>query len=198
MGTQCNRELAHQPDPVYKYLEKLTLSPYKKVYSINDTIWVQFSTTEKSLFDKLSGTRISTDTTNLSAALTLFRRSPRTDDIGFFCDITSWTGLDVNLSSPLPGRNAALLQTGCGNEPYFFKFGFILKKSGVYTLEPTAIILPCPDKKEISPSRFFFNFDLADCNKDIWLTIASQVRGGGVNYIDVGIDRKEIFVFRVE
>jgi hypothetical protein len=64
MGTQCGKDFI-TPSPTYEFSEKLSLTPYKKVYSINDTIWVQFQTNDKSLYDKISNSRISTDTTFL-------------------------------------------------------------------------------------------------------------------------------------
>ena len=73
MGTQCGKDYI-TPDPTYEYLEKLSLTLYQKVYSINDTIWVQFQTNDKSLYDKKSNSRISTDTTFLRGGFYYHKR----------------------------------------------------------------------------------------------------------------------------
>ena len=51
-------------------------------------------------------------------------------------------------------------------------------------------------KKEFMNASFKLMFDLADCNKDIWLTIPAIQRDG--QNTDARIDNKEIFVFKVE
>jgi len=88
--------------------------------------------------------------------------------------------------------------TGCNNQPYFFKAGFVVKKTGVFTLEPGALVSPCPDKKADVPSSFIFTFDLADCNKDVWLSVRAQSLSGLDSYVDPDIDTKRIFVFKVQ
>ena len=35
-------------------------------------------------------------------------------------------------------------------------------------------------------------------NKSVWQPVVEQVRGYSINYTDVGINRKEIFAFKVE
>ena len=86
MGTQCGKDII-TPNPTYEFSEKLSLTPYKKVYSINDTIWVQFQTNDKSLYDKISNSRISTDTTFLRGGFYYYRRYPNENVQEFFCDV---------------------------------------------------------------------------------------------------------------
>ena len=88
--------------------------------------------------------------------------------------------------------------TDCNSTKYFFKVGFIPKKTGVYSIEPNISAVDCPNKVIRNFNTTSFIFDLADCNKDIWLSIPSASRGGELGFTDVRIDRKEIFVFKVE
>lgn len=198
MGLQCGKEFPPEIIPVYKYAENLTLTPFKKVYAIDDTIWVQFQTTNKTLYDKLSNRRLSTDTTFLKVFFNLTRQYPVEFNLENYADVTVQNGLNVNFGPVIAPRDGLTFNTDCNNDPYFFKVGIVLKKTGVFSLEPGAIVTPCPDKKSVLPSSFIFTFDLADCNKDVWLPIASQSNNGLGSYIDVGIDRKEVFAFKVE
>ena len=198
MGLQCRKEFPPEIIPVYQYAEKLTLTPFKKVYAIDDTIWVQFQTTDKTLYDKLSGRRISTDTTLLNVYFNLVRQYPVEFNVENYADVTVENGLDVNFGPVIAPRDGLTFRTDCINNPYFFKAGFVLKKTGVYTLEPGAIVASCPDKKANVPSSFIFTFDLPDCNYDVWQSVGSQPYSGLYGYVDIDIPRKQIFAFKVE
>ncbi|MEO8820621.1 MAG: hypothetical protein ABI267_03655, partial [Ginsengibacter sp.] len=184
--------------PVYQYAENLTLAPFKKVYAIGDTIWVQFQTADKTLYDKLSGGHISTDTTFLKVNFDLTRQYPLEFNLENYAEVKVENGLDVNFEPVIAPRDGLTFNTDCGNNPYFFKAGFVLKKTGIFTLQPGAVVTPCPGKKSVLPSSFIFTFDLPDCNYDVWQPIATQSNNGLDSYIDVGIKRKQVYAFKVE
>jgi hypothetical protein len=199
MAVRCQKEISSpQIIPVYQYVEKLTLAPFKKVYAINDTIRVQFQTTNKTLYDKLSDRRIATDTTFLNVNFNLVRQYPVGFNLENYATVTVENGLDVDFAPVIAPRNALTFKTGCVDSLYFFKAAFVLKKTGVFTLEPTALVSPCPDKKVNIPSTFVFTFDLADCNKDVWSAIERQSLSGIGSYVSPLIERKQIFAFKVE
>ncbi|HEY5327449.1 MAG TPA: hypothetical protein VIJ27_10655 [Mucilaginibacter sp.] len=95
MGLQCRKEYPPEIIPVYQYAEKLTLSPFKKVYAIDDTIWVQFQTPDKTLYDKLSGRRLSTDTTFLNFFFDLTRQYPLEFNLENYAEVIVQNGLNV-------------------------------------------------------------------------------------------------------
>lgn len=198
MGLQCGKEAPAQIIPVYQYAENITLTPFKKVYAINDTIWVQFQTTDKTLYDKLSGRHLSTDTTFLKVFFNLTRQYPVEFNTENYADVTVENGLNVTFGPVISPTDGLTFNTDCDNKPYFFKVGIVLKKTGVFTLEPGAVVTPCADKKSVLPSSFNFTFDLSDCNYDVWRPIASQSNNGLDSYIDVGIQRKQVYAFKVE
>ncbi len=200
MGVQCRKEYHATPMviPVYSYAEKVTLTPFKKVYALNDTIWVQFQTTDKTLYDELSGSNLSTDTTFLTVDFDLIREYPAEFNLEDYAEVTVENGLEVSFGPIVAPRDVLTFRTDCGNGPYFFKAGFVLKKTGVFALDPLAMVTPCPDKKIVLPSTFSFTFDLPDCNSDIWQSIEDKSVNGRDSYIGVGIDRKQIFAFKVE
>lgn len=88
--------------------------------------------------------------------------------------------------------------TDCNSNKYFFRVGFIPKETGIYSIEPNIIAADCANKiiRNYSTSKFIF--DLADCNKDVWLSIPPASRGGELGSTDVSVDKKELFVFKVE
>jgi hypothetical protein len=197
MGFQCNKDLV-APEPVHEYAEKLSLSPYKKIYSINDTIWLQFQTTNKALFDKRTGTQIRTDTTYLQAIFHLFRRYPAGAAVEFFSEVKTDSVQDLSFTPLYTYYNTLSFKTSCSSSRYFFRAGFILKKTGIYSLEPNGSLAACAGKYNLPYTTFRFTFDLPDCNKDIWLSIPVQSRGGETGFTDRRIDEKEIFLFKVE
>ena len=197
MSFQCNKDHP-APRPTYEYAEKLTLTPYGKSYAVNDTIWVQFQTADKTLFDKLSSNRISTDTTFLRVQFNFHRRYPIGNTVELFSDVRVENALDVSYASLYTYYNVLDFKTDCGNNRYFFRIGFVPKKIGVYSIEPNGNVSPCPNKVSFPYTAFKFTFDLADCNKDVWLSIPPQSRSGELGHTDVSIDKKEMFVFKVE
>lgn len=94
--------------------------------------------------------------------------------------------------------NVLNFTTDCNSNKYFFKVGFIPKETGIYSIEPKIIAADCANKiiRNYSTSKFIF--DLADCNKDVWLSIPPASRGGELGSTDVSVDKKELFVFKVE
>ena len=144
MGLQCGKEFPPQIIPVYQYAENLTLTPFKKTYAVGDTIWVKYQTADKTLYDKLSSRRISTDTTFLKVNFELTRQYPLEFNIEKYADVTVENGLDVNFEPVTAPSDLLTFNTSCNNDPYFFKAGFILKKTGVFTLSPDAQVASCP------------------------------------------------------
>jgi len=197
MGFHCYRD--YPPiKPTYEFIEKLSLTPYKKTYAVGDTIWVQFQTTDKSLFDKLSGNRIPTDTTYFQVNFNFQKRYPIPYTVELFSDTKVDSALDVSFTPLSNLYNTLNFKTACSSNRYFFRVGFIPKKTGVFSIEPHGIFISCPNKLNLPYSTFKFTFDLADCNKDVWLSIPAQSRGGELGFTDVRIDQKEIFVLKVE
>lgn len=190
MGFQCDKDV-----PAYRFAEKLSLSPYRKSYAVGDTIWVQFQTANKTLFDKLSGSRIATDSTFILLNFKLNRYYPIGSAAELFGDIKVDNGLDVSFTSLSTYVNILSFKTDCSNSAYFFRVGFVPKMKGVYAVEPNGDVVPCQTSKRFPYSIFQFAFDLADCNKDVWLSLPPESRGGDLN---VKIDKKEIFMFKVE
>lgn len=197
MGFHCSKDYI-ELKPKYEFLEQLTLTPYKKVYSIDDTITVQFQTIDKKLFDKLSNSLISVDTSQLNVGFYYHRRYPQGTQEEFFCETKVENPLDLSFTTEYPWYNVLTYMTDCSTPNYIIKASFIPKKTGIYSLEPFISNQFCPNKIDKPHTTTQFMFDLADCNKDIWFSIPPSSRGGELGFTDVRIHKKEIFVFKVE
>ncbi len=197
MGFQCGKEYI-EVKPAYRFVEKLTLTPYKKVYAVNDTITVQFQTSDKKLFDELSNSLIPTDTSQLAVGFYYHRRYVIGTQSEFFCEVNIDNPLDLSFTAQNSRYNVLSYRTSCAASNYYFKASFIPKKTGIYSLEPIIAQQYCLNKVNRPYTTTTFVFDLTDCNKDVWLSIPAASRGGELGFIDVKIDRKELFVFKVE
>lgn len=197
MGFQCYKDYQLSP-PTYEFAEKMELSPYKKIYSINDTIWIEFRTADKSLYDKASRRRINTDTTSFSQFFYYHKRYPSSSLGDIFCSTVVLAGVNPVFGTPI-WYNTLKLDSECSANFYHFKVGFIPKTTGIYSIELPGNIgpKPCPGKLSFFTYVYGFTFDLADCNKDVYLSIPPQSRSGQEGFTDVKIDKKEIFVFEV-
>lgn len=197
MGFQCGKENI-ELKPAYTFVEKLTLTPYKKTYAVNDTITVQFQTSDKKLFDELSNSLIATDTSQLAVGFYYHKRYVIETQSEFFCEVNIDNPIDLSFTAQSSRYNVLSYRTSCAAANYFFKASFIPKKTGIYSLEPVITQQYCQNKVIRPYTKTKFLFDLADCNKDVWFSIPAAARGGELGFTDVRIDRKELFVFKVE
>lgn len=197
MGLQCGKEQIER-NPKYEFFEKLTLTPYKKIYSINDTITIQFQSNDKKLFDKLSNSLISIDTSQLKVGFYYHKRYVIGNQPEFFCETKVDNPIDLSFTTLYSGYNFLTFKTNCSAPNYYFKASFIPKKTGIYSLEPFITHQYCQNKIDRPYTTIKFIFDLADCNKDVWLSIPPASRGGELGSTDLKIDKKEMFVFKVE
>lgn len=197
LGFTCGRDYA-EPVPTYKFAEKLTLTPYQKEYAVNDTIWVGFQTADRTLFDQLSNARIATDTSSLMLNISYSRSYPVFGPPGLLCEVKLLNGVDFALTQQYDYHTLLRFATDCANQRYFFRVGFIPKQTGTYSINPQAYLNKCASKQAEPHTEFRLTFDLADCNKEVFLAIPPASRSGQLGYTDMAIERKELFFFRVK
>lgn len=195
MGFQCEEEVR---EPDFAFSTALKLSPYKKIYSINDTITVELTTNNKQLLDRLSNSLIPLDTTQLAINIFGIKRFPVPSLPEMLCDIQVENITNSTFDTSTLGNNRLYFLTGCLSPTFNFRAKFIPKKTGIFSIELGSQIEYCPGKIKSLFASSRFTFDLADCNKDIWLAIPASARERETGYTDVRIDKKEIFIFKVE
>ncbi|GAB3194910.1 hypothetical protein GCM10027293_04210 [Pontibacter aydingkolensis] len=69
MGFQCGDDYLPEPEPAQIFKETLSLNPFKKTYSIGDTIWIETNINDKHLFDSKSGREVLVDSVSLPIEL---------------------------------------------------------------------------------------------------------------------------------
>lgn len=193
-GFQCERDF----EPVkisHEFAEKLALFPYKKTYSLNDTIWVQFSSTNKRLFDKITNSRISADTMYLHSRFEYAKLFPN-DTTPVNCKPIINTGSFAGFTSSHNGIDYVWVQTNCTNNQFAIKLGFVPLQKGTFLISPSGMMQNCPGKQKYLATTFAWTFDLADCNKDIvqQLSLSANKKAE----IEAKIDGKEAFAFKVD
>jgi hypothetical protein len=196
---KCYRDDIPEPKPVYDFAEKIILSPYKKTYAITDTIWLQFKTTDKKLFDKISNSRVSTDTTHLYMHFNYSKLYPFYNVANSeLCSVVFTGNLNYSSFTRPEFYNVIEVDTDCNSNFYFIKIGIVPKNTGIFLISIGASVRNCPNKKVHSYIKTSFTFDLADCNKDVFLSIPASSRGAGQDLTELQLDNKELFAFKVE
>lgn len=190
MSVQCEDGYV---EPAYKYIiqETLSLTPYKKTYTIGDTIWVETNIpTGKYLYDSKTFQRVLIDSVSLPLNLSYYNlyKNP-TVVIGGF--------VKAVYVDPVERRNQGLsFSYGCKQPNYNFKIGLVLLTPGIYSLNihDQNTFSSCITNPTASYSRIFYKFDVADTNKDVFLSIPAISRGG---HNTEKIDAKEEFIVEV-
>ncbi len=201
MATQCRKE--YNEPAKYNFRELVNLFPAKKTYNVNDTIFISFKTNSKTLFDFLSNQRLSSTSVKFIFGATILPKySTPINPTGGFCTFILPSGVVGNYYSSQSGTNS-YFQVDCDSlSGYDIKIGVILKYSGIYVLNlPDGILLaPCNGQTNPYTSSFLqFTYNLADCNKDIYLSIPSANRKEyPTGFTEAQIDFKVAYAFNVQ
>ena len=201
MGTQCRKDkIALQ----YSFLEKIELYPAQKSYRVGDTIWLQSTNSTKMLFDQKTGQEIIADTVGINFGFGFNSRyfvlSPLNPPNGF-CDFILVNGVNLNIHLDTYGTGAHF-GFGCSPNGNTFKLGIVPKFNGIYSLDIGGFgyVGGCSNRISVFPnSTIEYRFNLADCNKDIYLSIPPNSRGeSSKGYTEGEIDNKKVFILKVE
>ncbi len=201
MGTQCHKdEIEFQ----YHFIEKINLVPAQKSYNIGDTIWLQYSNPTKRLYDNKTSQLISADTVAIGFLIGFNSRyDAPVNPTGGFCDFVSASGTTFNIHYDVYGTSA-LFGFGCNsNNNYNFSIGIIPRQKGIYSLDlwgAPRSVTGRPNRISYFPlSTIAYRFNIADCNKDIYLEIPTNSRGDSPKrYTESEIDKKEVYIVKVE
>lgn len=203
-GFQCHK-YDIEPMPIQQsFREKISLFPAQKIYNVNDTIWLKFTTTDKTLFDTISKQRLSTDLVRFNFGSILIPKYNTPNNISnSFCKfITANNVTPYYDTTQLYSRVS--YDVGCDAQPsYNIQLGIVLKYPGIYLLNPSGIargLQPCANQTNPYPSsELYFTYDLPDCNKDVFLSIPPAHREEyPAGAIQRNIDAKFSFALKVQ
>ena len=195
MGFQCD-EYPPEPEPTYIFKETLSLSPFKKSYSVGDTIWIGTSLNDKHLFDSKTGREVLVDSVSLPMELSysaLYQVYTRSEG---FCKVVTSKPVEAKTQN-YELTTHILASYGCNQPDYRFKIGLVLLSTGVYSLKIVEKInfYNCLKPQQYAKrSQISYTFNLNDTNKDVFLAIPAISRGG-LN--TEKIDSKEEYIVKV-
>ncbi|GHA75263.1 hypothetical protein [Pontibacter akesuensis] len=186
MSWQCG-EYA-EPDYTHIIREKVDLYPYKKAYAVGDTIWIDTNITDRFLYDEKISQRVEIDSVALPLKLSFNKLYKRYQgETGPF--------FEAIYADPVQKHPEYLFFTYACNQPdYDFRVGIVLLKPGIYSLvlHDQNYFSNCIT--EGAYSRIYYTFNVADSNKDVFLSIPAISRGG-LN--TDRMDSKEEFIVQV-
>jgi hypothetical protein len=202
MDFRCGKdpEVTFQND----FVEKIDLFPAQKTYHIGDTVWVQYVNADNKFLDIRTSQRILADSLSVIFQVSLNAQyNTAVNPVAGFCDFVTPAG--VNAGRSLGHFGTGTYQTfGCGTgNNYNFKIGIVFKEKGIFTVELTQErqVIRCSNRVNSFPnSTLEYEFNFADGNKDIYLSIPLATRGGNSasGYTERRIDEKKVFVLRVD
>lgn len=195
MATQCRKDKIFS----YNFSEKIDLYPEQKIYQLGDTIWLQHTNAANTLYDSHSNQYFSVDTLCIGFGTSGSTDYNLPDDpTNIFCNYI-FNGINV-------GATPYFVHTfGCTNGGTFnFKVGMVLNKTGTFSIRfGTGAVTSCSSTGVyingvgLPYSNISYKFNVADGNKDIYLSITPARRGSKEDTYQL-IDDKEIFFFKVE
>jgi len=188
----------------YNFAEKLDLFPAQKLFHVGDTVWVQYVNTDNMFLDTKTGKRIQADSLYINFDLTLNALyNTAVNPPGGFCEFVPPVGM---IAGRWPGQyyTKTAIDVGCATSyNYNFKLGIVLKEKGIFSVDMfrDMLVQECGNRgKEFPESNIEFAFNLADGNKDIFLSIPLASRGGdsGSKEVEKRIDDRIAYVLRVD
>ncbi|MHA4847642.1 hypothetical protein ACX0G7_25980 [Flavitalea antarctica] len=200
-GFQCDKE--EPAPPKQSFVERMALTPAKKVYHIGDTLWLKFITSDKTLLDTISNQRLSSSSLKIffGASVVPLFQTPA-DPVDGYCNFITPANTVADLRTSKYGTIVSF-DVGCDNATsYDVQIGIILKYSGFYALR-------LPDWAELKVCRnvvnpypaasLLFRYDLTDLNNDVYNTIPSSARRDFPNgFNELLINLKAAYAFHVQ
>lgn len=191
----------------HHFLQKVDLTPYKKIYHIGDTIRFEFTGTGKMLFDTITNSFVKADSVGFvvrtgMARLNKFEGAGRIRPEHFF---TSSDGTNFALTATDLDFGVTWFYTrvtACGAGPdLHFSAGIIPRYAGVYEVDLFSEhdAYNCYSGVN-SRADIDFVFNLQDCNGDLVTSMGDSLKISPADTADYTrlAAQKKIFFFRVE
>ncbi len=201
IGFQCEKDYIDPPRQ--RFLEKVNLAPAQKLYNVNDTIWLKYTTTNKTFLDTISGRRLPTNNIKFSFGATLLPKyqTPLNPTDGF-CKFILPNNVTAQYITNQSGTSTYFTVDCDNTSAYNIQLGIVLKYQGIYVLNlPDGITLePCTNQTNPYPSaRVQFIYDLPDCNNDVYLSIPATARQEfPIGFTEAQINFKVAYALKVQ
>jgi hypothetical protein len=188
--------------PEQSFAEKVSLTPAQKFYKIGDTIWLNFVTPDKTLFDTISKQRLPTNAVKFRFGTYLLAKYETPDNPAEgYCHFILPSNITANNSTTKEGTTTSFY-LGCDNSSnYNASIGIVLKYKGYYVIDMFggSPIEPCANQSNpYRNSGISFSFDVNDTNKDVYLTIPASFRNDTAGHTERWLDRKFAYALKVQ
>ncbi len=189
----------------YHFLQKVELSPYKKVYHVGDTIRFGFTETAKMIFDTVTNSYVKADSLGYTIHANLDRMDTfkiTAQDPGyFFTSNDGFTFVQTPTDKEFGVTWFDTKVTACGTGPdLHYSAAITPRHTGIYSLDfpPTVRTFNCYNSS-IFPADIDYLFNLQDCNEDLLNGIrSSYVNPGNIDDYANPAVKKKVFYFKVE
>jgi hypothetical protein len=199
LNIQCGKDVDPQALK-YEFSEKLNLYPLKDSYSVNDTIWIEFSKTNKQLYDVKSNQLISLDTGSISFGMNIkpLYNAPNhpTDGYGDFVV----PGV-VTVDSFNHDYFGVFIGTKCSEPSFHFKIGYVPKYPGYYAIPIGGYSVTTCDStatRKLWYAQINYRFDIADNGSAVYQQMPEAMRQQyRSTYLD-GSQSQGVYYFKIE
>jgi hypothetical protein len=179
------------------------ISPLKKTYTLNDTIWIETDVPGKFLFDLNSNQNINADTGKIDfyASFNEFGTYVQNPPNGF-CTVVTQAGVNADRQFSQWGTSIYVKDFGCGQPDYKIKIGLKPNVKGSFwlILGKDRLMGTCTNKVVPYYASISYKYKNVDLGLDVFNALSTNDKGGndGIVYYTNQIRNREIFVFSVQ
>jgi len=181
---------------------EMSISPLKKTYSLNDTIWLETQVSGKQLWDTKTNQFIVADTGFLSFNISYYGFGLRSWLTNSLSDVITSNGVNNDRIVSQWSTEAKVANFGCSQPGYKIRIGFKPNHAGTYSLLlPKDLLLgSCNNKIVPYNATTSFKFQTVDLNLDVFNSFASAENLGNdqKKHYTGKINSGEMFVFKVQ
>jgi hypothetical protein len=202
MNFQCRDKFAIKPFE-NRFEAAVDISPLKKTYTLNDTIWIETDVPGKFLFDLNSNQNINADTGKIDfyASFNEFGTYVQNPPNGF-CTVVTQAGVNADRQFSQWGTSIYVKDFGCGQPDYKIKIGLKPNVKGSFwlILGKDRLMGTCTNKVVPYYASISYKYKNVDLGLDVFNALSTNDKGGndGIVYYTNQIRNREIFVFSVQ
>jgi len=177
--------------------------PLKKVYSLNDTIWLTTDVPTQYLFDTKTNSNVLADSGSISLWVGYNEFGTHiTNPPNGFADVITAGGVNLDRINSQWGTTGTAESYGCGRPDYTCRIGFKPLQKGVYSiaLPIDQYLESCPAKRVPYYASITYRFKNVDLGLDIFNSLSKNDKGGndGINYFTTQVRNRTTFIFAVQ
>ena len=198
---QCDKDYEGiAPETKYEFKESVTITPYKLVYKVGDTIWLVVNIPDKKLFDEKTNTRIFFDSASFTtiAQIDLLYNNPFIGT-GPFASFVFPAGISAYNNSGI-AQTYANINYGCSpSTAYNLLIGIVLIQKGVFGISIFNTAIQKCFIGNFQNSKLIYVFDVNDTHKEFYKQLPFSAIGKKQDdFVLERLDKKTMVVVNVQ